>query len=353
MIFVFLTVLVASTLAYAFFELRSVYGAATLTKLFCLTLGFFYLKEFLQAHDWLLHHYYHANHKVWIELAGVPPFIVFGHLFVVLMTWQLAAVRMQTLGLARHPAIMATIVWYFTGAFSMLMENTGVVGHWWTWTMGSWWYYPNFEGLPLRDLPWERPITTAWGYFISTFWFVLLAVDVAGKWTRARVAALGAGLLVLLELSRLTPFMAFWAFVVMPGLPFLSILCARAGRPLPFPENALLLTPRRLRWSGAVPAGLLAMAAVAVTQMAVASKWLGLVSLLPIVSFTLGSYGLQPVWVDCIVSAGVMALGARLVNGNLALAGWLVFRCSLVLSLSVLMLRWSVRRRSSFAGQSP
>ena len=85
-------------LVYAYAEYREAYGIRTLAKLFSLTLVFFFVKEYLQAHNWLLHHYYHANHKVWIELAGVPPFIVLGHLFVVLMTWQLAVFQSRSSG---------------------------------------------------------------------------------------------------------------------------------------------------------------------------------------------------------------------------------------------------------------
>jgi len=343
MTFVFLTALVAVVLVYAYLEYREAYGIRTLAKLFSLTLVFFFVKEYLQSRNWLLHHYYHANHKVWIELAGVPPFIVLGHLFIVLMTWQLAVLHIQKLGLGRHPAVLVTLVAYFTSAFSMLMENTGVIGHWWTWAMPSWWYYPNMLGAPLVDLPWERPITTAWGYFISTFWFMLLATDLPRRWTPARLLVLLGGLAALLELSRVTLFMSFWALVLVPGLPFLSILYASRGRRLPFPASSELFRERRPRWNGAVAAGLLAMVCVCVIQISVASKWLALVSLFPIVAFTAGVYRSWPLWVDCLVSLAFVLVGVALNNGNLILAGWLVLRCSLVLWGVVVVLRRTTR----------
>ena len=86
MIYLIITAIVLAVLAYAYIELRGAYGSRTLLKLFCLTIAFFYVKEYLQANNWLLHHYYHSNRTVWIEVLGVPPFIVFGHLFIVVMT---------------------------------------------------------------------------------------------------------------------------------------------------------------------------------------------------------------------------------------------------------------------------
>jgi hypothetical protein len=278
-------------------------------------------------------------------VLGVPPFVVLGHLFVVVMTWQLAVVYVERLGLRAHPVLLPTLAWYFTAAFAMLMENTGVVGRWWTWNMPSWWFFPNMFGAPLIDLPWDRPITQAWGYFISSFWLVLLATDLPRRWTPARILALLAGLAVVLELARLTPFRAVWSTAIMPGLPFVSVLL---GKPLGLPVGSDLLRERRIRWSGAVPLGLAAMVVVCVVQIGAVHKWQALVSLFPMAMLVLGLLRPAP-WLGVAVSAGVVLLGFWLNSGNVLLAGWLVLRCSAFLAVLLIALRWRSTRPSSRA----
>jgi hypothetical protein len=353
MIFLGITALVLAVLVYAYVQLRAAYGWRTLAKIFGVTVPFFFLKEFLQSRNLLLHHYYHANHVIWVELLGVPPFVVLGHAFVMLMTWQLAVVHMHRLGLARHPAVFVTLVWYFTSAFSMLMENTGVVGGWWSWSMPSWWFYPEMFGAPLVGLPWERPITAAWGYFISTTWFVFLAVDLPRKWTPSRVVALLVGLLAMLQLARVTLFMSFWQAAVMPFAPLVSAWMGSSaptsGRWMLLPVSSDLLREQPARARGAVGAGLLAMVAVCVLQIGVLHQWLALVSLFPIGAFTLGMWRRWPPWIDCLVSLAVILLGFWLNIGNFILAGWLVLRFSIVLGLTLLLLRWRHRRSDAVA----
>ena len=348
MIFLIITTLVVAALAYSYVGLRKAYGARTLGKLFFLTPIYFFVKELLQSRNLLLTHYYHTNHVIWFELLGVPPFVVFGHLFVVLMTWQLAVLYTHKLRLTRHPVVFLTLVWYFTSAFSMLMENTGVVGGWWSWAMPSWWYYPNIFGAPLVGLPWERPITTAWGYFISTYWFVLLITDFPRRWTLLRFLVLVAGLAAVLELSRLTLFMSLWELVLMPGLPFVSVCLTSSNtvskRRLLLPVGSRLLEALPSRWNGPVALGLAAMVVVCVVQIVVVGKWLALVSLFPIGVFALGAHRSWPVWIDCALSLAAIVAGYLLNNGNLILAGWLVFRCRIVVWLLLGALRWRERR---------
>lgn len=357
MIHLAITALVLAALAYAYYELRGAYGSRMLLKLFILTTAFFFVKEYLQANNWLLHHYYHPNKTVWVSVFGVPPFIVFGHLFVVVMTWQLAVMYMHRMGLTGHPAVMVTLVFYFTGTISMTMESTGVVGGWWQWAMPSWWFYPNLLGAPLVDLPWERPITTAWGYFISVFWFVAVVADLPSRWTPRRLVVLLGGLAVLLELSRSTPFMSFWGVFVSTLLPAASVAVAgtRAGPAWNkvFAAGSPLQAERRPRWNGAVFAGLAAMILVSVIQVGARSKWLALVSLFPVATVAVGCWRLWPVWVDCLISIAVMGIGAALNNGNVILAGWLVFRFTFVLCLLAAAIRWKEGRLDGTRPERP
>ena len=349
MTFLGITVVVMAVLAYSYLKLRDAYGKPTLLKLVGLTLVFFFVKELLQAHKLLVHHYYHVNHAIWIELLGVPPFIVFGHLFVVVMTWQLAVMTLHRLKLSDHPAVFVALIWFFTAGFAMLMENTGIVGHWWTWAMPSWWSYPSLLGAPLVDLPLERPITSAWGYFISTYWFMLLLTDLPRRWTMIRGLVLVVGLAMCLALSRITATNNWGPMLIV--LSILSVMLSRHGealrRWLPFPSSSALLQQPRPGQGRVVAVGLTAMFAVCIAQMVVKSKWLALVSLFPLVAFALGTWRRWPVWASCALSAGAMVVGYLEHSGNVMLAGWLVFRCGAVLWVLILVMRWRDTRRQA------
>jgi hypothetical protein len=336
------TALVFVMLVFAYRRLAEVYGHRTLAKLTAVTLVYFFVKELLQAHKLLVHHYYTVNTKVWFSILGVPPFVVLGHLFVVLMTWQLAVLTMHRLKLAGHPVVLVMLVWHFTAAFAMLMENTGIVGNWWAWKMPSWWWFPSFDGVPLRDLPMDRPIVEVWGYFISTYWFVLLLIDLPRKWTLWSATALVVCLALFLEGSRSTA-TNVWTKVER-YLPFASVLLPATwnleGRRLLMPTDSVLLRRPGPRQYTAVLAGLFAMCAVSMAQLGVKSKWADLVSLFPIVMFTAGAFRRWPVWVDGVVSGAVLVLGRKLHSGNVMLAGFLVARLSLELVPLLLLLRW-------------
>ncbi|MGH7441011.1 MAG: hypothetical protein ACRENE_35505 [Polyangiaceae bacterium] len=342
MAFQAITALVLVMLVFTYRRLAEVYGHGTLAKLTGVTLVYFFVKELLQAHKLLVHHHYTVNLKAWISLFGVPPFVVFGHLFVVLMTWQLAVMTMRRLRLEAHPIVLILLVWHFTSAFSMLMENTGIVGGWWVWKMPSWWWFPTFEGAPLRDLPMDRPITEVWGYFISTFWFVVLLTDLPRKWSIGRVTALVVFLAISVEGSRMTS-TSIWSKVEF-YLPLASVLLPAAwtleGRRLLPSADSILLRPPGPRQYAAVLAGLFAMCAVATVQLCVKSRGADLVSLFPIVMFTAGAFRRWPLWVDAVVSGVVLLVGLRLHSGNVMLAGYLVDRFCLELMPLLLVVRW-------------
>ena len=235
-----------------------------------------------------------------------------------------------------------TLAWYSTSAFSMLMENTGVIGHWWTWAMPSWWYFPNMVGAPLVDLPWERPITDGVGLLHQHVLVHDARHRPAAPVDPARLLVLLGGLAALLELSRVTLFMSFWALVLMPGLPFLSI------RTPPRPAAAV---PRefRARSASVAPGG---------TEPSRRASWRWSASAcsrspsprsgspsspcFPSWPSPPGST-VEALWVDCLVSLAFVLVGYALNNGNLILAGWLVLRCSLVLWGAVVLLRRTTR----------
>ena len=355
MVFPVITALVVIVLAYAFRQLADPYGGRTLLKLSGVTLVFFFVKEYLQAHRLLVHHYYGVNHAVWFSVLGVPPFIVLGHLFVVVMTWQLAVMTMHRLELVHHPATMVMLVWHFTAAFAMLMENTGIVGRWWVWQMPSWWWFPSFLGAPLMDLPTERPITEVWGYFISTFWFVLLLTNLPRRWTVQSVLVMVVCFAAFLEGSRSTG-TAFW-IVVARLLPFVSVLWpslgATGGRALFLPRDSVLFRAPGPKQNAAILLGLSAMCVVCIAQLGVKSKWPELVSLFPIVAFTAGAFRRWPVWVDGAVSAGLMLLGFLRHDGNTMLAAWLVLRLAVVELLLLAAVRWREGRPGFSAAGAP
>lgn len=355
MIFLAITGIVVAVLVYSYREFVAAYGKTILIALFVVTLLHFFAKEWLQAHELLLNHFYRMNRKAFVAILGVPPFVVFGHLFVVLMSWQLAVMYLQKLRLARHPVLVVSLIYYFTSAFSLLMENTGWVGGWWSWKLDSWWFFPELMGAPLIDLPWDRPMTRAWGYFVSTFWCVLFLTDLARKRSAARALALVAGLATSLALAPRPIAMQVW-MVLMAVAPLASAGLRPSGdgdTRLFFPVETPLLQPRQARWNGAVFVGLLAMVAVCIGQIAVAHRWLALSSLFPIVSFALGAHRRWPVWVDALVALAVVLVGYRLNNGNILLAGWIVLRVNLLLCAMVVVARWREGKAALPAGVSP
>ncbi len=344
MIFVALTALVAAVLGYAYRQLARAYGVRTLLALTGLTVAYFFVKEYLQAHERLVHHSYHVNQVFFHGLLGVPPFVVLGHLFVVVMTWQLAVRTLDRLRLGDHPAIFVALVWQLTAAFAMLMENTGIVGHWWSWNMPPWWWFPRFLGVPLRDLPMDRPITEVWGYFISTFWCALLLADFPRRLTPGSVGLLLLGLAAALEGARHGATNR-WTDVVLL-LALLSALVPSSGGPsrrLLFPRGAPILRPPGAGQAFGVLVGLGAMCVVCIVQLGVRSKWGDVVSLVPIAAFTLGAFRRWPIWVDGLVAGAVMLAGDAVHDGNTLLAGWLVLRCALMLWLLALVRDWRER----------
>lgn len=342
MVFTAITAIVVAVLVFAYRRLAELYGQAVLLRLTAITLVFFFVKELLQKHRLLVHHFYSVNRAQWVSILGVPPFVVLGHLFIVLMTWQLAVLTMHRLKLGAHPAVLVTLVWNFTSGFSMLMENTGIVGRWWVWQMPSWWWFPTFMGVPLRDLPMERPIVEVWGYFISTFWFMVLLTDLPGRWTAPRAAVLVLGLAAFLDGSRSTSTNTWIA--VERFLPFVSVALPAAwhprGRRLFVPTDSVLLRRPGPRQQAAVLAGLLAMCVVCSAQLGTRSKWSDLVSLIPVVSFAAGAFRRWPVSIDVVLSGALLVVGDRLHDGNLMLAADLVFRLSVLLVLLVTFARW-------------
>jgi hypothetical protein len=355
MVFVFITALVLALLVYSYAEFAGVYGKATLGKLFFLTLVYFFIKEYLQKHNLLLNHHYHMTRHLWVEVLGIPPFVVFGHLFVVLMTWQLAVMYLHALKLTAHPVVTVPLVFYFTSAFSLLMENTAWVGGWWSWDLDSWWFYPELLGAPLLHLPWDRPMTRAWGYFVSTFWFMLLVTDLPRKWTPPRALLLVGGLAGFLALAPSPLAMQVWTGLMFVVPLASALLPGKAGaeRSLLVPTATALLQPRQARWRGAVTISLLGMIVVCVIQIYVSGKWLAFTSLIPIVSFGLGAYRRWPVWVDCLASLAVVVIGYRLNNGNVLLAGWIVLRLNLVLWALLQAIRWREARSARAGSPAP
>jgi hypothetical protein len=343
--FAILSVLVAGVLAYAFRQLADLYDARLLSKLGGVTVAYFFVKEYLQTRHLLVPHFYGVSHAFVVAILGVPPFVVLGHLFVVVMTWQLAVMTMHRLGLGRYPGAFVSLVFYFTAAFAMLMENTGIVGHWWVWQMP--WFFPEFFHAPLRDLPLEWPVTQVWGYFISTYWCVLLLSDLPQPWTSRRAALLVSGLAAALYASRFAP--AIW-LVMVQLLPFALVLLAPTApapprRRLFFPAESELFTLPGPNQRRAVLIGLAAMCVVSTFQLGARGKWSELVSLFPIAMFTAEAFGTWPVWVDCLVSLGLLLAGYLMHSGNFMLAAWLVLRCSAALFFLPFVIRWRGRPR--------
>jgi hypothetical protein len=353
MTFAILPVLVAGVLAYAFDRLAALYGARLLSKLAFVTVAYFFAKEWLQGRHLLVPHFYGVSHAFVVEILGVPAFVVLGHLFVVVVTWQLAVMTMHRVGLTRYPGAFVTLVFYDTAAFAMLMENTGIVGHWWVWQMP--WFFPEFFHAPLRDLPLEWVVTEVWGYFMSTYWCVLLLTGLPGPWTARRVGVLVLGLAAALYASRSAP--AIW-MILTELLPFALVLLAPtpdgpAWRRLFFPAETPLFQAPGSKQRRAVLIGLAAMCGVAVAQLVARNKWVELVSLFPVCMFAAGAFGRWPTWVDCLVSLGLLLAGYVMHSGNFMLAAWLVLRCSATLVVLPFVIRWRETARHAPAGALP
>jgi hypothetical protein len=186
-----------------------------------------------------------------------------------------------------------------------------------------------------------------WGYFISTYWCVLLLSDLPQPWTSRRAALLVSGLAAALYASRFAP--AIW-LVMVQLLPFALVLLAPTApapprRRLFFPAESELFTLPGPNQRRAVLIGLAAMCVVSTFQLGARGKWSELVSLFPIAMFTAEAFGTWPVWVDCLVSLGLLLAGYLMHSGNFMLAAWLVLRCSAALFFLPFVIRWRGRPR--------
>jgi hypothetical protein len=316
--------LVAVLLVAMYRPLARAHGATTVNLLIGMSAAFFLVKECLQARGYLIRHTYRPS-GISVITPGVSPFVLVGHVFVVLLSWQLALRLLERFSLREERYLLPAMTFLLTAGFALPIESIGGTAGWWAWEIPAG-LDRSFFGLPLRHLPRDRVMTTAWGYFVGGFWLVLVATGLLSerrpKAPLALLAALGGAL--VLAVSRYSEAIdAFTAALLLVPL-LAAALGAAMGAPPDPPEAFAVRTPRPS--FDAVGAGLTCMFLVCLAAAPATARWEIPAAFAPLLVFYVGGRRRGSPWVDLVGPVLLVVAGLVRWDGNLALAGDIALR---------------------------